>query len=118
MIYIVTKRNEKGYSELVKAFKSAHIARQYVLDHNNSSGLSTSGSPPLVAIFTYHDAIAEKKGMVAFLCPSPTKGLIPDYSIRRKIEKLTAKTVHEHIIIYIYSIKRQTKETQNEIFYQ
>ena len=37
MIYIVTKRNEKGYSELVKAFKSAHIARQYVLDHNNSS---------------------------------------------------------------------------------
>ena len=37
MIYIVTKRNDKGYSGVVKAFKSAHIARQYVLDHNNSS---------------------------------------------------------------------------------
>lgn len=37
MIYIVTKRNEAGYSELVKAFKSAHMARQYVLDNNNNS---------------------------------------------------------------------------------
>ncbi|MEF9427379.1 MAG: SAM-dependent methyltransferase, partial [Candidatus Mariimomonas ferrooxydans] len=45
-------------------------------------------------------AIAEKKGMVTFLCPSLKKERIPDYSTRRKIEKQIAKYVHEHIIIY------------------
>ena len=45
-------------------------------------------------------AIAEKKGMVAFLCPPLKKERIPDYSTRKKIEKQTAKSVHEHIIIY------------------
>ena len=45
-------------------------------------------------------AIAEKRGMAAFLCPSSETGRIPDYSTRRKIEKETAKSVHEHIIIY------------------
>ena len=33
-----------------------------VVDHNNTSGFGTKESPPLVAIFTYHDAIAEKDG--------------------------------------------------------
>ncbi|HDH53639.1 MAG TPA: SAM-dependent methyltransferase, partial [Nitrospirae bacterium] len=45
-------------------------------------------------------AIAEKRGMAAFLCPCPRNGRIPDYAARRKIEKQTAKSVHEHIIIY------------------
>ena len=45
-------------------------------------------------------AIAEKRGMAAFLCPCPRYGRIPDYATRRKIEKQTAKSVHEHIIIY------------------
>lgn len=33
-----------------------------VLDVNNTSGLGTSENPPLVAIFTYHDAEGEKAG--------------------------------------------------------
>ena len=45
-------------------------------------------------------AIAEKKGMVVFLCLPLKKERIPDYSARKKIEKQTAKSVHEHIIIY------------------
>ncbi|GBD95737.1 MAG TPA: SAM-dependent methyltransferase [Nitrospirae bacterium] len=45
-------------------------------------------------------AIAEKRGMAAFLCPCPRNGRIPDYAARRKIEKQTAESVHEHIIIY------------------
>ena len=40
-------------------------------------------------------AIAEKRGMAAFLCPCPRNGRIPDYAARRKIEKQTAKSVHE-----------------------
>jgi hypothetical protein len=45
-------------------------------------------------------AVAEKHGMVAFTCNPSTTGLIPDYSLRRKIERQTVKSVHEHIIIY------------------
>ena len=45
-------------------------------------------------------AVAEKRGMVAFTCSFLPNGHIPDYSTRRKIERQTAKSVHEHIIIY------------------
>ena len=45
-------------------------------------------------------AIAEKRGMAAFRCPAPPDGRIPDYATRRKIEKQTAKSAHEHIIVY------------------
>jgi type I restriction-modification system DNA methylase subunit len=45
-------------------------------------------------------AIAEKRGLVAFICGPGQSGRIPDYSIRRKIEKQVSKTVHEHLIIY------------------
>lgn len=33
-----------------------------VVDKNNSSGFGTLDNPPLVAIFTYHDAVAKKDG--------------------------------------------------------
>jgi hypothetical protein len=46
-------------------------------------------------------AIAEKRGMAAFLCNPSGDGTIPDYTSRRKIEKHLGKSVHEHIIIYI-----------------
>ena len=45
-------------------------------------------------------AVAEKRGMVAFLCSSLQDGRIPDYPTRRKIEGQVAKSVHEHLIIY------------------
>ncbi|MFD2033522.1 glycoside hydrolase family 32 protein [Belliella marina] len=37
-----------------------------VADVNNTSGLGTKENPPLVAIFTYHDADAEKTGAIDF----------------------------------------------------
>ena len=43
--------------------------------------------------------IAEKRGLVAFLCLS-SDGRIPDYATRRKIEAQVTKTAFEHIIIY------------------
>lgn len=43
--------------------------------------------------------IAEKRGLVAFLCSS-SDGRIPDYATRRKIEAQVTKTAFEHIIIY------------------
>jgi hypothetical protein len=50
-------------------------------------------------------AVAEKHGMVAFTCGSSPDGRIPDYAVRRKIERQVAKSVHEHIIIYTDSDK-------------
>ena len=46
------------------------------------------------------EAIAQKRGMVVFLCHPKDEGPIPDYPIRRKIERQVAKSVHEHLIIY------------------
>ena len=44
--------------------------------------------------------IAQKRGMAVFLCPARTDGSIPDYAIRRKIQREVARSVHEHLIIY------------------
>ena len=43
--------------------------------------------------------------MAAFTYSPFPNGQIPDYAIRRKIEKQAAKSVHEHIIIYADSAK-------------
>jgi Eco57I restriction-modification methylase len=45
-------------------------------------------------------AVAEKRGLVAFVCNPLSGGGIPDYATRRKIETHVAKTVHEHIVVY------------------
>ena len=37
-----------------------------VVDHNNTSGFGKDGSTPVVAIFTYHDIVKEKKGDIDF----------------------------------------------------
>jgi Eco57I restriction-modification methylase len=44
--------------------------------------------------------IAEKRGMVAFALEAPNTQL-PDYPLRRKIERQAARSVHEHLIVYI-----------------
>jgi hypothetical protein len=46
------------------------------------------------------NAIANKRGMVAYLCTPASDGRLPDYPTRRKIEMQTARMVHEHLIIY------------------
>lgn len=46
-------------------------------------------------------AIAEKRGMVAFEYTTSSRLSLPDYQIRRKIERQLTKAVHEHLIIFI-----------------
>lgn len=46
-------------------------------------------------------AVAQKRGFVAFVCDALADGRIPDYATRRKIETQVAKSVHEHIIVYV-----------------
>ena len=45
-------------------------------------------------------AIAQKRGMAVFLCPARTDEGLPDYAIRRKIQREVAKSVHENLVIY------------------
>ena len=53
------------------------------------------------------NAFSEKRGMVVFLCDPSSDGAIPDYSIRRKIERQVTKSHHEHLIIYLDADKRK-----------
>jgi len=45
-------------------------------------------------------AVAEKRGMVAWVCQAPAGQNIPDRATRRKIETQVAKTTLEHLIIF------------------
>ncbi|MCX6071375.1 MAG: SAM-dependent methyltransferase, partial [Chloroflexi bacterium] len=45
-------------------------------------------------------AIAQKRGMVAYLCSTRDGQRLPDYAGRRKIEHQVAKAVREHLIIF------------------
>jgi hypothetical protein len=44
-------------------------------------------------------AVAQKRGMVAFLVTSPG-GRIPDHATRRKVEQKATKAVREHLLIF------------------
>jgi hypothetical protein len=44
--------------------------------------------------------IAQKSGVVAYLCDHDETGMVPTSTNRRKIERQVAKAVQEHIIIY------------------
>lgn len=45
-------------------------------------------------------AVAQKRGMVAYQCPTPAGQVLPDYSHRRRIEHQVAKSAHEHLIVF------------------
>ncbi len=49
------------------------------------------------------EAIAHKRGMIAYQYLADADGGFPDYPTRQKIEKVVAKSVREHMIIYVPS---------------
>jgi len=52
------------------------------------------------------DAVAEKRGMAAYLCSMPGEGQSYDYPMRCKIESQLARSVREHLVIYTDSDQR------------
>ena len=46
------------------------------------------------------NAVAEKCGMVVFICSPLSDGRIPDHAMRLRIERQAAKSIFQHIIIY------------------
>ena len=45
-------------------------------------------------------AVAQKRGMAVYRFSTPAGERIPEYPVRRKIEKQVARHAHEHIIIF------------------
>lgn len=54
-------------------------------------------------------AVAQKRGLVVFHCPTPTGQSFPDYATRRKIDAKARKTFHEHLIIFSDPANTQQK---------
>jgi hypothetical protein len=50
-------------------------------------------------------AVAQKRGMVVYVCDSPPSGSTPDYATRRKVERQVSKSVLEHLILYLDKAK-------------
>ena len=64
-------------------------------------GWDHGGSDIAVADETYAlEAIAHKRGMVAYQYVADSARALPDYPTRQKIERDVGKTVREHLIIY------------------
>jgi hypothetical protein len=49
----------------------------------------------------YLYSIAQKRGVQIFICNPKNDGYIPEYNIRKKIEKQVRKIAHEHLIIFL-----------------
>jgi len=47
------------------------------------------------------EPIAQKRGMVAFVCGPAADGRLPPHALRRKIERRIEKDAHEHLIVFL-----------------
>src|SRR3989338_2440850 len=63
-------------------------------NHNAALDIMLAGSSATIP------ALAQKRGMVAYHCPTPRGQRLPDYAQRRNIEHQVAKTAHEHLIVF------------------
>jgi len=54
-------------------------------------------------------AVAQKRGLVVFHCPTPVGQTFPDYAMRRKIDAKARKSFHEHLIIFTDPANTQQK---------
>ena len=45
-------------------------------------------------------ALAQKRGMVAWHCPTPSSSILPIYSHRRQVERQVAKSALEHLVVF------------------
>jgi hypothetical protein len=62
--------------------------------HNATPDVTVQGVPVSLS------AIAHKRGMVAYHCPTPNGQPLPNHAYRRKIEHQVAKSAREHLIIF------------------
>lgn len=63
-------------------------------NHKASLEIQFAGQPHTL------QAVAQKRGMIAYRCAVSAGEHLPEYSVRRKIEQQVAKAAHEHLIIF------------------
>jgi len=88
--------NVNRVRQLLKEFDFSALFRDELGwdTHNAPLEIQLDGQPQKL------QAVAQKRGMVALRCPTPTGEHLPEYSVRRKIEQQVAKAAHEHLIIF------------------
>src|SRR6266403_1109367 len=52
-------------------------------------------------------AVAHKRGVQIFECAPGSDGKIPEYAMRKKIDKLVTKLAHEHLTIFVDGAKTE-----------
>lgn len=88
--------NQTRIRQLLKEFKF----RDLFVDelgwdtHTTPLEITVDGQPRSL------QAIAQKRGMVAYQCAAASGERLPDYPTRRRIEQQVAKAAHEHLIIF------------------
>lgn len=88
--------NAGNATTLLKQFDFAKLFIEELGWDRHGADLSVSIAG---AAFTLR-AVAEKRGMVAWVCQAPAGQKIPERATRKKIETQVAKTTLEHLIIF------------------
>ena len=71
-------------------------------DHGGINTEATVGG----RTFALH-AVAHKRGLVVYQCVADSAATFPDHPTRQKIERIVARTVREHLIVYAtHDLKR------------
>ena len=88
--------NPTNSRQLLKQFDFRNLFLQELGWDNHKAALQISVDGEQLQLA----AVAQKRGMVAYQCPTPAAGSLPEYAVRRKIEQQVAKAAHEHLIIF------------------
>jgi hypothetical protein len=88
--------NAGNATTLLKQFDFANLFIDELGWDRYNAGLSVAITGTTFAL----KAVAEKRGMVAWVCQAPAGQKIPDRATRKKIETQVAKTTLEHLIIF------------------
>ena len=88
--------NADGAKKLLEQFKFEELFVEELGWDRHGAGLSVTISNTTFDL----KAVAEKRGMVAWVCQAIGENRIPDRGIRKKIEISVSKTTLEHLIIF------------------
>ncbi|TRA94411.1 MULTISPECIES: Eco57I restriction-modification methylase domain-containing protein [Rhizobium/Agrobacterium group] len=89
--------NADGAKKLLEQFKFEELFVEELGWDRHGAGLSVTISNTTFDL----KAVAEKRGMVAWVCRVTGEDRIPDRATRKKIEISVSKTTLEHLIIFI-----------------
>jgi hypothetical protein len=87
--------SKKEFTQYIREFKFKELFNDMGWEKDK-----TSQSVTVDNVAYSMQGLAEKRGFKILLCQAPN-GLVPEYSIRKKIETKVTKLFQEHLIIYV-----------------